>query len=97
MDQNIKSKILTINEFAALIEEDYITTSNFLKVLLKCGGVKEAGNKPNPEGVRGKPSKLFEIPHEIELVFFNDEENGLTGADSNATVNESNGLVETVE
>ena len=68
------TKVFTIKEFAAEIGEDYITTSALVKVLVGAGAAKEVGKRANPEGQRGKPSVLFEIPSEVELVLFGGEE-----------------------
>lgn len=76
------TKNTTIKELAALIEEDYQTTAGLIKFLLKGGMVKEVGSKP-ADGGRGKPSKIYEIPNEVELVFWEDTQNSETPEKSN--------------
>ena len=64
-------KKVTIKELAAMLGEDYLTTSSIVKFATKLGAIKELPEKrSNPEGKRGKPSSLFEVPNEVVLVFW---------------------------
>ena len=81
MSENIENiepmntKNVTIKELAAHLGVDYITATGFIKVLEIFGAAKENGNRPNPEGTRGKPSKVYGICADvIELVLFPEPE-----------------------
>ena len=67
-------KNLTIKEFATLISEEYVVAASLMKFLVKTGVAKEVGKQKNPEGVRGKPSVIYEVPNDAALVFFDEEE-----------------------
>lgn len=66
------TKNFTIKEFAAVIGEDYIVASSFIKVLVGAGAAKEVGKRP-AEGGKGKPSTVYEIDREIELELWQEE------------------------
>ena len=79
------SKTVTIKELAAILGEDYLTTSSIVKFATKIGAMKELPEKrANPAGQRGKPSSLFEVPNEIVLVFWNDSEQAETSEPVNS-------------
>ena len=67
-------KQVTIKQLAEMIEEDYLTTSALVKFSVKLGAIKEVGKEKLPEGTRGKPSMLYEVPNEVLLVFWQDNE-----------------------
>lgn len=66
------NKTLTIKQLAEAIQEDYLVTSALVKFLVNKGIVKEVGKETRPEGARGKPGLLYEVPNEVELVFWED-------------------------
>ena len=57
----------TIKEIAAQLSEkaekgvDYNSTRGYINVMVALGKGKELGNKPRPEGAKGKPSKIYEV------------------------------------
>jgi hypothetical protein len=61
---------VTIKELAESIGHDYQTTSGFVKVLVSIGAIRKAGFKPQEDGKRGKPSEMFEVDNEVDLVFW---------------------------
>lgn len=72
----VPAKNFTINELAEEIGEPYLVVSAFLKLLVKAGVVREVGKQKNPEGTRGKPSVIYEVPKEVNLVLWLDENEG---------------------
>lgn len=77
----MNTKNLTIKEFGEIIEQDYLTATALVKLMVKVGAAKEVG-KRTVDGQRGKPSVVFEIAQDFDLSFWPDED----------TVNEVNPL-----
>lgn len=57
----------TVAQLGEIIKQDYLVTSNFIKVLESIGIAKKIGTAPQEPGKRGKPSSIYEIDAEIEL------------------------------
>lgn len=67
------NKQVTIKELAEALGEDYQTVAALIKFLVNQGVVKAVGHRANPAGTKGKPSTVYEVPNEIELVFWEDQ------------------------
>ena len=65
-------KNLTIKEFSEIIQQDYLTTTALVKLMVTVGAAKEVGSN-KVEGQRGKPSKFYEIEKDFDLEFWQDE------------------------
>lgn len=76
----MNNKNVTIAEFQAMLGEgyDYLMVSAFVKFLVKSGVAKEVGKKAMPAGQRGKPSTVYEIPNEVEIVFWDNADGSET-------------------
>lgn len=72
---------LTIKEFANVIGEDYPVASALVGVMVKIGAAKEVGKRAMPAGVRGKPSTEYEIPQDLDLRFWGENEVGNEAAE----------------
>lgn len=70
------NKNVTIKQLAELMEEDYQTVSALVKLLVSQGVVKEVGKQVMPAGTKGRSATIYSIPNEVELVFWEDKENG---------------------
>ena len=82
------TKQVTINELAVSIGHDYQTTSALVKVLVGIGAAKEVGKRANPAGTRGKPSAIYEVENEIDLVIWPElVENPVDSVDTSEVVN----------
>lgn len=66
------TKNFTIKEFAAVIGEDYVVASSFVKILVSAGAAKAVGKRP-AEGGKGKPNTVYEIEREVELELWQEE------------------------
>ncbi len=70
------NKNVTIKQLAELMKEDYQTVSALVKLLVSQGVVKEVGKQVMPAGAKGNPATVYSVPNEVELVFWEDKENG---------------------
>lgn len=52
---------VTTKEFAALIQAEYASANQLLKLLVAGDVAQEVGSRPNITG-KGKPSKIFSVP-----------------------------------
>ena len=66
----MKTKDVTINELAQSIGHDYQTTSALVKILVGIGAAKQNGFRAQEAGKRGKPSAIYSIDNEIDLVIW---------------------------
>jgi len=62
----------TIKNLATEINQDYQTTSALVKILVSIGAAKQVGFQAQEAGKRGKPSAIFELDNEFEMVFRED-------------------------
>jgi hypothetical protein len=67
------TKNLTIKEFADIIGEDYPVATAMIKLLVRTEQAKAVGKQKLPDGQRGKPSVIYEIPNEADFAFWNEE------------------------
>lgn len=72
-ENSIPTKNVTINELADVLGIEYLVASSVMKFLVGLGAVKDVGPAPQPAGQRGKPSRVYAVPHVVELQFFADE------------------------
>jgi len=70
----IKEYNMTVAEFADSQGIEYLQASALMGFLVAQRIAKENGNAPKEARTRGKPSKLYTIPAEAEIVFFSDDE-----------------------
>lgn len=64
---------LTIKEICAQSGDEYGEVAGLMKMLERRGLAKAVGNRPNPPGVRGKPSTIYELDGAFDFVLFGDE------------------------
>jgi len=64
---------MTVKQLSKELGCEYLEASSLIKLLVNQGVVKEVGKLPATGG-RGKPSSIFEIPNEVELVFWEDNQ-----------------------
>ena len=67
-------KNLTIKELAELIHEDYLTTSNLVKLMVGAGAATKVGKRPNAPGVKGKTADVYATNNEFTLVLWENTE-----------------------
>jgi len=67
------TKNLTIKEFSEIIQQDYLTTTALVKLMVSVGAAKEIGNR-KIDGQKGKPSKVYEIEKDFDLEFWQENE-----------------------
>ena len=58
----------TTQEFADLIQTEYLTASGLIRYLLEKNLIQKTGTRPAKTG-KGKPSSIFTIPESIHLEF----------------------------
>lgn len=87
------TKNLTIKEFSEIIQQDYISTTALVKLMVMVGAAKHVGQR-KVDGQKGKPSSVYEIWPSFEVDFWKEPEQDENTIDNPA---EPANVVETSE